>query len=310
MNNSYSVWQIRSFLFALLILAGGCKSNQPSQESQATIPDKWALGSSTSLIRDLSPAVLLEVKQSGIDFLEVGWNDLNWLHIPYEDRLANVRRLYAESLEAGITIWSTHLPYGVEFDISTPDDVARKNALALVKEYIDLSIEMNLKYLVIHPSPSIDEDTRDQRIIYCRESLKELSGYVRGKGVSLAIECLPPDFLGNSSEEILAILNGLYDVGICFDTNHLVPEKPEDFVRAAGKRITTLHVSDFDGLQQKHWMPGKGVIEWSKVIDELVDAGFSGPFMYEVVRRENEQHTFKDLKGNFAGLKSAWATDK
>jgi len=36
-------------------------------------------------------------------------------------------------------------------------------------------------------------------------------------------------------------------------------------------------------------------------------AGYSGPFMYEVVAREGEAHTFRDLKGNYEMLGRAWA---
>ena len=107
------------------------------------------------------------------------------------------------------------------------------------------------------------------------------------------------------SQEILRIIDGIDHVGICFDITHLVPEKPVDFVRTAGKKIATVHIADFDGVEQKHWMPGRGTIEWAKVIDELLKAGYSGPFMYEVVRREGETHTFRDLKGNYEMLKRA-----
>jgi hypothetical protein len=39
-------------------------------------------------------------------------------------------------------------------------------------------------------------------------------------------------------------------------------------------------------------------------------AGYKGPFMYEVVRREGETHTFKDLKGNYEMLVKAWAESR
>lgn len=215
-----------------------------------------------------------------------------------------------EATDAGISIWSTHGPYGEDVDISNPDADRRKKAIARVKEFIDLALEMRAKHVVLHASERIAESTREVRVSTCRESLMELSEYMHGKGIALAIESLPPDFMGNSSTELLRIVEGIDHVGICFDTNHLVPENPEDFARAAGKKITTVHIADFDGVEQKHWMPGRGTIEWSKVIDALVKAGYSGPFMYEVVRREGETHSFRDLKENYEMLKRAWAEGK
>lgn len=81
-------------------------------------------------------------------------------------------------------------------------------------------------------------------------------------------------------------------------------------MKAAGNKITTVHIADFDGVEQKHWMPGRGVIDWAKVIDELLKAGYKGPCMYEVVRREGETHTFRDLKANYEMLKKAWADSR
>lgn len=269
-------------------------------------PITWTLGSSTSLIRELNPGILREVKQSGIDLIEIGWRDLNWHELEYAERLSNARRVYAQARDAGISIWSTHVPYGEDVDISNPDEDHRRRAIARVKEFIDLALEMRAKHVVLHASERIAEHTREQRVSKCRESLKELSNYMQGKGIALAIESLPPDFMGNSSKELLRIVDGIDLVGICFDTNHLVPEKPEDFARAAGKKITTVHIADFDGVGQKHWMPGRGTIEWKSVIDELLKAGYTGPFMYEVVRREGETHTFRDLKGNYEMLKKEW----
>lgn len=277
-----------------------CTTHSSDQKDQAS--PEWRLGSSTSLIPEVTPEALRQVRESGIEFLEVGWINLKWHELNSDERLARARQLQADASNADLAIWSTHIPYGEAFDISNPDPEARRQAIALVKEYIDHSIELGAEQIVLHASEPIEESTRSRRIAHCRESLKELTRYIKGKGVTIAIESLPPDFLGNSSREILEIIHGIDDVAICFDTNHLVPEKPEEFVRAAGKRITTLHISDFDGVQQKHWMPGRGVIDWPLVIDELVKAGYSGPFMYEAVRREGEEHTFRELKRNYEML--------
>ena len=75
--------------------------DQPRAKDSIT----WTLGSSTSLIRELSPEILYEVKQSGIDLIEIGWRDLNWHELDYEKRLANARRAYTQARDVGISIW-------------------------------------------------------------------------------------------------------------------------------------------------------------------------------------------------------------
>lgn len=98
------------------------------------------------------------------------------------------------------------------------------------------------------------------------------------------------------------------DLEVCFDTNHLMQETPEEFVVVVKDLITTVHVSDYDG-EERHWLPGPGgIINWNSVIAELTAIGFEGPWMYEVLRDgghgRDENYTAKDLTENWKQLKS------
>ena len=44
----------------------------------------------------------------------------------------------------------------------------------------------------------------------------------------------------------------------------------------------TLHVSDGNGLKDRHAMPGNGSVDWDGVLTALWETGYSGPFLYEV----------------------------
>ena len=103
----------------------------------------------------------------------------------------------------------------------------------------------------------------------------------------LALECLPRTCLANTADELLQIVNAVgNDLGACFDSNHLLKEKPEEFVAKVGGKITTVHISDFDGLDEKHWLPGTGIINWTEVVTELVKSGYNGPFMFEASKHK------------------------
>lgn len=58
--------------------------------------------------------------------------------------------------------------------------------------------------------------------------------------------------------------------------------KPRDGVRALGDRILTTHISDHDYLDEKHWMPGKGKIDWMRLLEAFEAIGYQGSFNYEV----------------------------
>ncbi|MEC0204624.1 hypothetical protein P4H39_18635 [Paenibacillus lautus] len=61
--------------------------------------------------------------------------------------------------------------------------------------------------------------------------------------------------LGNTGWEIGNLLAADPRLGICCDVNHLLKEAPEDFIREQDKRIFTVHMSDCDGKDERHWMP-------------------------------------------------------
>ena len=48
-------------------------------------------------------------------------------------------------------------------------------------------------------------------------------------------------------------------------------------------RLITLHISDNDGIDERHWMPGQGVIVWQQWAQILVTMGYAFPFIYELV---------------------------
>ena len=47
---------------------------------------------------------------------------------------------------------------------------------------------------------------------------------------------------------------------VCFDTNHLLKESIIDFIYNVGDKIITTHVSDYARENERHWLPGEGVI--------------------------------------------------
>ena len=80
------------------------------------------------------------------------------------------------------------------------------------------------------------------------------------------------------------------------DVNHLLWDNAEDAVLDFGDRIYTLHISDYDKVDERHWLPGKGVIDWKKLIQNLQKIGYQGVFNYE------SEGTSKEVKENFISL--------
>jgi sugar phosphate isomerase/epimerase len=90
------------------------------------------------------------------------------------------------------------------------------------------------------------------------------------------------------------------DVRVCFDVNHItLYEGASEALRSLGDRIETLHISDHDGVDERHWIPGKGIVDWGDFVAGLGGIGYEGCLMHEA--RDAEL----DLAGNLAAIGEA-----
>ena len=62
-----------------------------------------------------------------------------------------------------------------------------------------------------------------------------------------------------------------------------------------GNRVKTLHISDHDYLDEQHWLPGEGKINWKEVVSALKEIGYEGVFNYEV----ESTYAVEQIKDNF-----------
>lgn len=181
---------------------------------------------------------------------------------------------------------SVHAPFDSPRDLSSPESNAREAALGGARDSLDAAQKLGAKIVVVHPSsePIATED-RSARLARSRESYQSLTAHARSRDCRIAAELLPRTCLGNTVDELLALLDGLDPevFGVCLDTNHLMDryESLPSVIRTLGSRLITLHLSDYDGVDEKHWMPGRGVIDWPVVLRALRDIDYTGPFNFE-----------------------------
>ena len=220
-------------------------------------------------------AMFAACREAGITHIELSYNKpaCDELDLPAIKALADGQ---------GITLWSFHLPFSQELDVSLTDDQARTSVVAYQSEFLRKVSSIGIKTFVIHPSSEpIDEEDRPARVARAKESLAILADLAVSLGVTLAVENLPRTCLGNCSDEMLELLFAHPALRSCFDTNHLLHENAAAYIRRVGDRIVTTHVSDYDFVNERHWLPGEGKQDFLAILKALSEVDYKGIWLHE-----------------------------
>lgn len=274
--------------------------------------DEWKAGSANDdIFIDMTQEDMNNLVKNDLEYLEVDW--LYSTDKSYQDIQTWANGIKKNADKAGVEIWSVHLPFGGPFDISQTNDTLRQRAVELNRNDMILSAKtVSPKKFVIHPSaePIADEE-RAARIQASKKSLRELAVTAKELNIPLLVENLPRTCLGNTSTELLNIINGIDNTAICFDVNHLLIESQSTFVKNTKGKIQSTHMSDYDRKNERHWLPGEGVIDWNELLSALIESGYKGPFIYEASRgKEPNIVTIQSLGDRWKKLKNDHAKVK
>ena len=196
-----------------------------------------------------------------------------------------VKEVNAEKEKYGFTTRTCHLPFPDGYDLSVVDEEIRKQAVENQKEIVNIAMELNPEVLVLHNSRGrVEEAQRPLRRAALVKSLKEFAPWCRERGLKIALENLIPGSLLMSSDDLVGVIEevGCDNIGICFDVNHLFAESHYDFIKKAGKYIITMHISDNDGIQERHFEPGDGVLDWHLISSEMDKIAYDGTMICEL----------------------------
>lgn len=171
---------------------------------------------------------------------------------------------------------SVHLPFyaaGRCWDPSALDESRRREVAARFRKLIRDNAELMAPHVTLHASNEPPPDEHPARIDQACRTIEEMIPLAGELGFSINIEYLPRTCLGNCVEELQTITSRFdpKHVGICFDVNHVMDRRRElpDMIAALAPRIRTFHISDYDGVDEMHWFPGQGVLDWPAVMKQI-----------------------------------------
>ncbi len=237
---------------------------------------------------------IAEAEKAGLDTLDfdlcANWRERKkeieqYKKIPEGLKIINSSRLKLNGV---------HISFGATWEFSDLDEEIRQNAVNLTKEVFNKVDKAKPFCYILHGSwEPIKDDVRTQRLDRLKKSLAELRGFTETR---LCLEDLPRTCLGNTSKEILDVLRDVDGIDVCLDSNHFLKELPQDAVLVLGDKIKTTHISDYDFIDERHLLPGKGKIDWNAFIGALEKVGYDGVFNYEV------NASAEEIKENYVKL--------
>lgn len=201
-----------------------------------------------------------------------------------DDLLAAVNAL-------GMKVHSIHCafsrPSEEYWDMSQLDEAKRDAVINRRIQALHLTSRLGAHHVVVHPGI---KERGEERLTNCRTSLTRLADAARGLGIMIAVENLPPGYVGESVAEMRRILEGLDPnvIGFCLDTGHamLGADSYTDYIREFGDRMIAIHWHGNDGTEDGHAFPADGTRSWDDFVAALDEVGYDLPITVEAVPPE------------------------
>lgn len=216
----------------------------------------------------------------GVTTIEIDLNNERYLTHREVDEMQAIAMALADS---GIRVHSIHAPCNDKCDISSLDDAVQECGVDTLIESVELASLLEAGKVVLHASSLLNGHSSG-RLERARGALRELSLVARDTGVMLALENLPPGYLGHTPDDVARLLEGCErgGIGICFDAGHAnLSGRFAEFTRTLLPHSISAHVHDNDGAQDQHQFPGQGTIDWAVFGDYYRKSGCNASIMLE-----------------------------
>ena len=195
--------------------------------------------------------------------------------IPVEDVKALLDKYGMEISNVG-----TGLARGEDgLSFSDRDERTRKRAVERLKEQIDFAAQLKAPVVfgLIRGDLETDENVRKSQLHWIIDCAKQSTEYANKLDVDIIVEPInryETNFLNTIQESVeFAETIGLPNVGVMGDTFHMNIEE-RDFVESlqqAGKHLKYVHLAD-----SNRWPPGRGHIDFARIIATLKQIGYGG----------------------------------
>jgi len=232
---------------------------------------------------ELSENEVQAAQKAGFNFFEI-WAMEPHFSLKHAGEAVRTRRLLDKF---GMSVKSVHAPIDKGWDISSADETVRKESVRRTKLSAQRLVALGGDVLVVHPGRGREPgENISVRMSQSERSVTEMCEFARKLGLKLALENLCPNEVFDDPEDLRSMIDRFDQdvVGVCFDSSHAnILRNAVDTARTFQGRVVSVHLSDNRGSGDDHLPPFEGNIDWERVLGTLIEGGFRGPWLFEVL---------------------------
>jgi len=211
-----------------------------------------------------------------------------------------VRQTARKLQDLGMGACSFHAPFADHIDITSLDEGTRRRSIEEVLVAARAAAMLSARSFVIHPGPehagTPPPGERERRLEHVASSLSEIAGRCHEMGVQCLLENKLPHLLFGNIPDMMWILGAMstVQVGVCLDTGHAhLAGDLENAVQKLANYLRLVHASDNLSRFDDHRPPGKGDINWWRLLGQLRQVGFSAPMVLEIAGQGSQEDTLR-----------------
>lgn len=211
------------------------------------------------------------IKDAGFEATALWWGDEIAFRDADKDEIPKIVRDY------GLVIDNIHVPYENSNDLWSESELVRKAIVDRCISWLNDCAEHKIPRMVMHISKGSELPEPN---MYGIESMKRILKVAEELNVIVAVEnTRRNDYLNLIFSEIHS-----KSLGFCYDSSHdwLYSMEKAELLKRLGEKLATIHLSDNDGIKDRHWVPKSGIVDWNKIIKALMDANYTGCLFLEV----------------------------
>lgn len=218
------------------------------------------------------------IKKANFDYVMLWWDDEIYPKLINRRELVNIVKGY------GLELDNVHLPFDDTNLLWSEDSSKRYNKTEQVIKWMHECKECGADTIVMH--------TTHGNNLYLNfslgyESFNKIVKVAENIRLKVAFENTQ---IFNYTDFLLTEFDSNY-AGFCYDSSHdfVNGESFGDILYKWKSRLFSVHLSDNDGICDRHWIPGKGHVNWDKIIEIIKQANCKS-FSMEVYPFEEEKN--------------------